>query len=1618
MDRSSDAIFQSDEWIVRLRRYAANLIQCLRNDLTAVNGMGVELHAKHRRPLTILPQRCESLLNSQEQSGAVHQSSIDRDFLDQWLKQPIQSTKALLLLGPFGSGKSVALAHFALTLADRLCEWCDSEAKSEYSMPWVPFPVRLRGMGENSKLWDYMVAEAQADINPQLRKDEYLTPGDLHDLRDRGRLLPLFDGLDEVAEYSFDERTGNATAPRAAVINEIASSWCSTHHILTSRPGYGAESGSYAAAAMIAELGEMNLREAEAFMHERLLPQQHWVLERFRAIQPSVGDLFRRPLFLAAWCQKAKSLDSTHVPTTISELMDVLLAYVFDVRLSDHQSGEDRVYSRLKQELLDHLHVLGAILAVHAHDGFGQCVSESALLSRSTSHADAIPDHDTFRRYSGFLRKSGLLIQLPRGTKVMKTPPSEYLIARYYAWRTRSDSFPTAALPGSPAALVRAFQQQFWWSDHREVWSFMFDLLWNGTLPQVKLAAGLVEWVVELTHQCNQVADWPGVGSASYEHQPMFLCHFALVYLLPNTGVPPEVARILDPIARSAFQELMNGVQRNWFWLYSREQSSVLFKRWGRLFVEWSIPRLSKREPADHQNDIAKLVSDASAALQYQDVLRLVELFFEHADGDIRKNLGDAVSVGIRLLSSKQLDSLLRDIKEQRFDSLWPYIASGVGEACRSNGGDAVSVLMQCLTDQACAHSWRTIADEIERQAVFLKREDVTALVRCFRTSAYQGCLKSLAGAITSAKHHLGADEFEAFAECLARPDYQPVWEQLVVSVGDAPSQLIKLSYIDAFVQLLTSKYGQDYSLELATCSGLVTMICRRGVAALRYFLEQLTVFKSEYQLHKVLCSIHRAAPDLVCSVSDALAWWLVSAEHSHVWGKVALTIKVFDLRSHEMLNVLLRCLTDRQYRHAWSEIASAVAANASLLTVADLNRLCTCIKSNEYGDGNGEGGILDAFVQCPFQESATSLLLDALHDRNVTPLQKIEIAQWVWKIGLRDNTACFSLVLACFKGIEYEEEWNALLSAFYPISRSLNDKQLGILKELAKNTVGTPANHYVSILLEHAMPKEQHQPVVPAKHAPQSWPQFPSLIQSLHSGLSEAALKSVLNEVLHCFRYESYGSFWHKAIAAVSNLTGRSATVAADELIQLLNDSSYYYGWPTIAECIECLADDLQQRHLLEILRLLPLDYSWETDGYLVERDHRFAMRAMVCAAVKMAVKNGWPLLQQLFLYLGTAGLSQPREIIEEQLSKIIFSPELVENVKVLADEAAARRELKFVERLFKACPGLVLFISDVQTRPAGKGTKQAEAKTGLACINFGVRLRHDGDLLLNFRFAPPAIQHMLNPAPLPTGEGSEQYVQTQKVIQIVIGGVFQHIPPTAAADFNVKWSGRGESRTTRDRQLMAILQRMLREIRPSDRKNFCRRGRACGIRALRDAKKGSTIKPVASKDDSSGKHLEVSSRMLNDLIRGNLGVELMQVAYDIVVKHESLTHSWKDLEDPSYDCPRCGRLFLACILNSDELVEDDLSDEMAGDEESPDPPEMCDVCRYKFNRTTDLLDEMPPVAEIKLCRSNKDRSFRSAPRGGGDWQYSLRNIEPNYCPCQECRNKRSKWRAPSAAI
>ena len=234
-------------------------------------------------------------------------------------------TRRWLLYGDPGSGKTALLRHLAATLAD--------PDRAEPA-PWIPVFESLPRFLREHEGDVYYPAALASRIHAVAGGDASAWSAELDALAAAGRLLLLFDGLDEVPATD----RGRVDALLSGVA--ARGGWERTPIVVTSRPIGGHSPGSSFKHLEILPFGERDRREFLA----RWLDDDgalDWTradaaLERFRQ-DPSVWELAGNPLYLTLLAMLFG--DKVEIPERRSELY----ARIFEFLLEGRHRGSDPI---------------------------------------------------------------------------------------------------------------------------------------------------------------------------------------------------------------------------------------------------------------------------------------------------------------------------------------------------------------------------------------------------------------------------------------------------------------------------------------------------------------------------------------------------------------------------------------------------------------------------------------------------------------------------------------------------------------------------------------------------------------------------------------------------------------------------------------------------------------------------------------------------------------------------------------------------------------------------------------------------------------------------------------------------------------------------------------------------------------------------------------------------------------------------------------------------------------------------------------------------------------------------------------------------------------------------
>jgi hypothetical protein len=683
--------FASEPWRTVLAKYASQLDRALRADLASLSDTGVSVANDDRfelkiEPFTPDPEHEKRRTPDGTVNAAAPEVQLvlrDSAFFQRWQTKAVP----LLIVAPFGCGKSVLLANFTCHLAERLKAWC---VKPSHDMPWVPFPVRLRSWRRTETLDSYIRNFAQRDVN-STGEFSWLTSEQIQALKQAEVLLPLFDGLDELSsEKSID---GVAIPSQNKALADI---WLlyPKHHVVSCRPGYGAEYSGYTLRGTIHTLREFNADEAEKFIGSRLGSD---LQDLYRGgikgdVSPhsDVTAMFRRPLFLSAWCSQPPAKRTSC--WTRSGLLEIVFNQVLDHRIADHTN---RQHDELRNEIRRQRHFLGAVLAVHADTGFAVEIQPEKLDSDIQHNPLFLKarDGDVWMKRA---LKMGLLQQGDWGSYVPKTPISEYLIGSYYAWL--ADKAPGESTDRQ-TQLTKSFQRRFWWSDHEEVWLYAFELMWMGSESQRTMAADLTEWVLALSQDCLNLANWTDQLPEGQEHQDrqtLPLEHTVLSALLPAN---PTDSRAIQLFGIASAQLQMRH-QRLWRDLRmpraSLQPLNRLAKRLPRLVIDWLLGCLGDLEQTELWEGAAHSLGSVAQHLTSKDVSMLVDYFRSHSHRGAWGMIGFALANTPSSIDRHLLTSLLTALESGDFKPAWKDIASAIADKAKYLRDEDIERLRMC----------------------------------------------------------------------------------------------------------------------------------------------------------------------------------------------------------------------------------------------------------------------------------------------------------------------------------------------------------------------------------------------------------------------------------------------------------------------------------------------------------------------------------------------------------------------------------------------------------------------------------------------------------------------------------------------------------------------------------------------------------------------------------------------------------------------------------------------------------------------------------------------------------------------------------------------------------
>lgn len=466
----------------QLKKYATRLIARLGDDVSHLAGSGEPLRAVQRVALRLEPykpvqERTKHFQSSPESRHREEGQVVEEmRILTEWATRESDTRHPLLILAPFGSGKSVLLAAFAVKLAEQLLLDLPKDEPEHFLVPW---PVRLRSIieyeNDHGGAHDFLkfLHHSQCIVAPDIDEGaiEWAVFEQLYRAQ---RLVLLFDGFDELpGEYDSTSRVS-----RASVLRAIKAT-CGQYFAIASRPGYEVELEVEPHHQYVVR--ELTHEEVEQYLNGQFDGDPRRLETVRDAIRNSsrLTNLLRRPLFLTAW-RRLVPRDGSRPPETLAAIMTELTLRCFDdrqgVRITRSQSPA--IFS-----------AVGALLEVFARHGFDNNLNVDALAAELAGHSE-LCRIDRFREALNQAVAAGLLVRAAENSwYAIKIPPVEFLVGHGLA----EDAL---AHPTGPLMLIDRFRRWIWTPTLYDTLDYTFDALWQGTNRQRFWARSLLQWAV------------------------------------------------------------------------------------------------------------------------------------------------------------------------------------------------------------------------------------------------------------------------------------------------------------------------------------------------------------------------------------------------------------------------------------------------------------------------------------------------------------------------------------------------------------------------------------------------------------------------------------------------------------------------------------------------------------------------------------------------------------------------------------------------------------------------------------------------------------------------------------------------------------------------------------------------------------------------------------------------------------------------------------------------------------------------------------------------------------------------------------------------------------------
>ncbi|MBI5764510.1 MAG: NACHT domain-containing protein [Planctomycetes bacterium] len=1023
--------------------YARQLKRVLGGDLHFLSKSGLTLKREDRVPLRV--QKCNPLLErgqhwtDQGSQNRDEMKSIQADsgpvirdtrFLEAWLQG---DCRALLIVAPFGSGKSVLLAEFACRLADQLDN--EKEWREGMVIPYVPWPIRLREWPNSEtalSFQEFVLEEAPKLLH--LGSSLSLEARRLL-LRTR-RLLFLFDGFDELVARPTSGITNTKDCMASDLVAGIRSLGCE-RFVITSRPDHGAERHFQFEKDQIHTIRELEQTEIEAFVCKngcRLSKARlggssgpvhgEAVVEAYRKATPHIQNMLIRPLFLMAWYARATENPEVF-PETITELMTVVYEAMF------RQRGMDLDH----QQLLDARHVFGALLMPFAEKGFRMPVIEEALIKELRVNW-LFQQEGEAKRWLGRAVTAGFITEVNGVYYAMKVPATEFLVGYYLAWLCRGERSDSRT-SDAHRQFFGTFRKWFWWRNYDDIWLYAFDCLWRDTASSEEVALEAAEWLSNISERSLRTREWTELRPPPYVKQDR-----------DRLGCDGLLLRVILPLRfdagknKSRIRELTNLVfDRFVNSAIARERSRVgnglismlciLPERSNEIcyrLLHW----LSNEDYRDLERGIVEVICAMSEYLTpavQGTVSRLVLEWLKNPtrNAPLGSILNAVRKIVVLLAPSEQLivsEMLIQCLSHKGWRNASGTVAFVLGEfAGRLAPVEQTAVLKKmiaCLGKPEYVIAGGSIAcglaEGIREMEPTGRATVLKALVECLGKPEYAIAQGSVAYALGSAVEHLEPTErttiFELLKGCLRKPEYENAWGSIASALGAAVEHLEPAERTTIF-ELLD---GYLRKPEYENAWGSIASALGAAVEHLKP-AERTTIFavlieclgNPEYEegwdsiASALAAAAGRLEPAEVTTIFEPLNRCLRKPEYENAWNSIAWALgrTVENCESAERTTIfaaLTECLTKPEYEKTWSSIAWALEPAFRRLSAAEADLWLDKLTLHEH-----------VRSWLPYAGAIKALAARVSPIKVMNLISQIEAALSNWGLEASDNDSLFA---------------------------------------------------------------------------------------------------------------------------------------------------------------------------------------------------------------------------------------------------------------------------------------------------------------------------------------------------------------------------------------------------------------------------------------------------------------------------------------------------------------------------------------------------------------------------------------------------------------------------------